>query len=63
MARNFRTASGVVNAADILIALRIATGDLSATGLELAHGDLYPPGLPDGVINTSDLLLIQQLAQ
>ena len=26
----------------------------------MSHGDLYPAGAPDGVINVQDLLLLQQ---
>lgn len=52
---------GVINAADYLIATRIAMGDLVATSLELEHGDLYPPGAPDGIIDLSDVLLILNL--
>jgi choice-of-anchor B domain-containing protein len=52
---------GSVNAADILIANRIVTGQLQAGELQLVHGDLYPPGAPDGQITVQDLLLIQQL--
>lgn len=54
---------GLINAADYLIAQRIAIGDLAATSLELSHGDLYPAGSPDGVINTSDLILLLKLVQ
>jgi hypothetical protein len=53
----------VINAADYLIAQRIVLGELSATSLELAHGDLYPPTSPDGIINTSDLILLLKLVQ
>ena len=33
---------------------------VSPTDLEYRHGDLYPAGAPDGVINIQDLLLLQQ---
>lgn len=49
---------GIINAADYLIAMRIALGDIDATSLELAHGDIYPSGSPDGVIDLSDVVLI-----
>ncbi len=52
---------GRINAADYLIAMRIALGTLAALPLQLAHGDLYPAGTPDGIIDVSDLLLLQQL--
>ena len=29
--------------------------------LELAHGDCYPPGNPDGVIDLADLINLQKL--
>jgi len=54
---------GTINAADYLIAQRIALGELAATSLQLSHGDLYPPGSPDGVINTSDLILLLKLVE
>lgn len=54
---------GVINAADYLIAQRIAMGELTPAALQLAHGDLYPAGSPDGVINTSDLILLLKLVQ
>jgi hypothetical protein len=40
--------------------MRIALGQISATSLELSHGDLYPVGAPDGAIGLSDLVLILQ---
>jgi len=51
---------GVIDIADVLIALRIATGTLQPTLLELSHADLYPAGAPDGVINLSDVLVLMQ---
>jgi len=51
---------GTVDAADALVALRIATGLISPTPLDLGRGDLYPPGNPDGVIDLSDVLLIMR---
>jgi len=50
---------GNVNAGDYLIANRIVLDLLTATPTHLAHGDMYP-ATPDGVIDLSDLLLIQQ---
>lgn len=52
---------GNINAADLLIAQRIALNFMAATAIDRSHGDVYPPGAPDGVINISDLLLIRQL--
>jgi hypothetical protein len=54
---------GQINGADYLIALRIATGELTALPLQLAHGDLYPDSVPDDVINLQDVLLLIQLTQ
>jgi len=54
---------GLINAADYLVAQRIALGELSATSLELSHGDLYPAGSPDSTINTSDLILLLRFVQ
>lgn len=51
-------ADGLFNAADYLIATRISLGLETATPVHLAHGDMYPAGTPDGVINTSDVLLV-----
>ncbi|MEN8207273.1 MAG: hypothetical protein ABFS24_14890 [Pseudomonadota bacterium] len=51
---------GVVNAADLLIAVQIVIGRIPASDLELQHGDLYPQGAPDGIIDLSDLVLLQQ---
>ncbi|MCO6413616.1 MAG: hypothetical protein J5I92_12835 [Thiogranum sp.] len=55
------TADGSVNAADLLIATRIALGLLAASETHLAHGDLYPAGAPDGALGIPDLILLQQL--
>lgn len=52
---------GMVNAADYALALRILSGDLASSDLELTHGDLYPPGNPDGIINLSDVVLLLKL--
>jgi hypothetical protein len=43
------------------MAQRIVLGSITATQLELDHGDVYPLGAPDGVIDVSDLLLIQKM--
>jgi hypothetical protein len=51
---------GIINAADYLIAQRIALGLLVPSGLELSHGDLYPVGAPDGIINIQDMILIMR---
>mgnify|MGYP000347695220 CR=1 FL=1 len=54
---------GLVNVGDYLIAHRISLGEVSATSLELSHGDLFLPDSPDGVIDTSDLILLLKLIQ
>lgn len=51
------------NRSSLLIALRIVLGNLQPTELEYSHGDVYPQGAPDGVINLSDVMLIQQIVQ
>ncbi|RKZ66353.1 MAG: hypothetical protein DRQ44_06840 [Gammaproteobacteria bacterium] len=48
---------GVVNAADYLIQIRFVQGELAPSAIEIQNGDLYS----DGVINISDLLLLNQL--
>jgi hypothetical protein len=53
---------GVVNVADAMLAMRIATGLVTPTSFDLARGDVYPLGNPDGVINVSDVLLIMRKA-
>jgi hypothetical protein len=58
----FNAPDGVVNAADVLIAIRIALGLVATGAMQLAHGDVYPPGNPDGVINIQDLIQITQIA-
>ena len=52
---------GQVNAADVLVASQIVFGLRNPSDLELSHGDLYPPGAPDGTIDLSDLLVLRQL--
>jgi len=57
---------GLVNAADVLLATRIVSGDLTPTASQLLHGDVAPLAggvpAPDGVMNAGDLLLIQRKA-
>ena len=45
---------GNINAGDVLIAVRIALGEITPSTLELAHGDMNA----DGVINLSDVIVI-----
>lgn len=52
---------GVVNAADLLLAMQHVVNVRNLTALQVARGDIYPPGSPDGTINVSDYILIQQL--
>jgi len=57
---------GVINAADILLVTRIVLGTYLPTNGERIRGDLAPRVtgnyVPDGQINTGDVLLIMQLA-
>jgi pseudomonalisin len=48
----------VVDAADVVLAQRIALGLVTPTASQLAHGDVAPSG-GDGVIDAGDLALIQ----
>jgi len=52
--------NGVSNTGDLAVALRLALGLVATRPLELAHCDL---GTPDGIINSSDILLFLQLLQ
>ena len=45
---------GVINAADVLIALRIILGQIEATPFDVAHGDMNG----NGVIDLSDVIVI-----
>lgn len=53
---------GVVDMADALLAMRIATGDLAPTTLDMARADVAPLGSPDGDIDIADVLLILRKA-
>jgi hypothetical protein len=55
-------ASGTVDAADALIATRIASGLTAATTMNLQHGDVTPMGAPDGRIDISDALMVMRKA-
>jgi hypothetical protein len=56
---------GGVDAADIVLAYRIAVNELTPTTNQVLRGDIAPlsggVSMPDGVINAADLLVIQQL--
>ena len=49
-----------LNAGDLVVAIRIALGELPLRALELAHCDL---GTPDGDIDVADILLLIQMVQ
>jgi hypothetical protein len=50
-----------VDAGDVLILEQIVLGLRDPTMSDFQHGDVYPPGEPDGIINMSDLLLVIQM--
>jgi hypothetical protein len=50
-----------ITTGDYLVMLRIVLGLVTPGDTELAHGDLYPVGAPDGVIDLPDLLQLLQL--
>ena len=52
-----------VDAGDIVIIMQIVLGLRVPDASDLQHGDVYPPGAPDGTIDMSDLLLVIQMAQ
>jgi hypothetical protein len=54
--------SGTVDVADALLAVRITSGLLSPTTVQLQHGDVTPMGAPDGVIDISDALMVMRKA-
>ncbi len=49
---------GAADIADYLLAQQIVLGQKQATIQDLTHGDLYPLGTPDGVIDLSDLTVL-----
>jgi len=55
------TPDGLLNAADVMIMMRIVLGNLTPTAEQLINGDLYPASPPDGVINLQDLILLQDM--
>jgi hypothetical protein len=52
---------GQINVADVLLATRHTTSLSTLSALQIARGDLYPSGSPDGVFNLSDLILLQKI--
>ena len=55
---------GILNAADVLLASRFATGSLIPDSAQLLRGDVAPivnnVSVPDGLFNAGDLLIIQR---
>jgi hypothetical protein len=54
--------SGAVDMKDALIALRMASGMISPTLIQVLRGDVAPIGAPNGTIDISDALLILRKA-
>ena len=52
---------GIVNVSDMLICTQFMLGLRTATADDLAHGDLYPVGMPDGVIGLADYIQLLKL--
>lgn len=52
---------GNINAGDEVVMVRLVLRLVQPDNTDLAHGDLYPPGNPDGMINLQDLLVFKQL--
>jgi len=52
---------GNLNAGDLVVMMRLVTGELEPGPIEQLHGDMYPIGNPDGSVNTSDLMILLQL--
>jgi YD repeat-containing protein len=57
---------GAVDIIDVLIAYRILLGDITASALQLQHGDVAPlvggNPQPNGIFNLGDVLVIQRKA-
>lgn len=51
---------GQLNAGDVVVVLRFATGDLIPTAQELLIADVAPLGSPDGAINIADVVVLQR---
>ncbi|MDH5648496.1 MAG: right-handed parallel beta-helix repeat-containing protein [Gammaproteobacteria bacterium] len=51
---------GVLNAGDLVVLMRFATGDLTPTAQELLVADVAPLGAPDGILNAADVLILQR---
>jgi hypothetical protein len=50
-----------VNSADLLVCMQFVLGLKDPTDEDLAHGDLYPVGAPDGIIGLPDYIQLQKL--
>ena len=50
----------VLDTADLLLMQRIMLGITSPDNNQLAHGDVFPAGAPDGIIDLRDLLNVTQ---
>jgi hypothetical protein len=50
-----------VNTGDLLVCLQFVLGLKTPTNEDLAHGDLYPVGSPDGEIGLPDYMQLQKL--
>ena len=55
-------ADGVVDADDMLLAMKIATGQITPTTLQIQHGDVVPTPIPNGIIDMDDALIIMRKA-
>jgi hypothetical protein len=53
---------GIVNVVDVMFAEQIATGLRTTTPDQLDHGDVSPPGNPDGKIDVRDVSRIMRKA-
>ena len=53
---------GIVDVADVLLAERIALGLVAPSVSQQTHGDVAPPGAPNGVINGADVIRIRRKA-
>ena len=53
-------ASGEINAGDYLLVQRHVLGIALLNEQQIKRADLYPPSSGDGVVNTSDLILMQK---
>jgi len=52
---------GQINVVDVLLTTRHISNHAILSAVQIARGDLYPAGAPDGVLNLSDLILLQKI--